>query len=64
MTIVQSDAYLLINFFDGAQFLLQFHASILEPNFDLPLSQAQSMSNFNSPPSCQIVVEVELFFQL
>ena len=54
---------LFIDLFDGSQFLLQFHAPILEPDFDLAFSEAECVGDFNSPPPSQIVIEVEFFFQ-
>ena len=55
---------LLVDLFDGAQFLLEFHASVLEPDFDLTFCQTEGVRDFNPPPPCQVVVEVELFLQL
>lgn len=34
----------------GLRLLLVLHSSVLEPNFDLPLSERQMMSNFNATP--------------
>ncbi|UYV73984.1 hypothetical protein LAZ67_11001703 [Cordylochernes scorpioides] len=44
--------------------LLPFHPPVLEPDFDLPLAQAERMCDFDSSLSCEIAVEVELLFQL
>ena len=44
--------------------LLPLHPAVLEPDLDLPLGEAKRVSNFYSPPSGQVSVEVELFLQL
>ena len=54
---------LLVDLFNGAQFFLEFHASVLEPDFDLALGQTEGVRDFNPPPPRQVVIEVELFFQ-
>ena len=54
---------LLVDFLDGPQLLLQFHAPVLEPNLDLALRQAQGVGDFDPPPPRQVVVKVELFLQ-
>ena len=54
---------LFIELFDGLDFLLELHASILEPDFDLPFGEAKCMGHFDSPPPCQVVIGVELLFQ-
>lgn len=43
---------------------LVLHASVLEPDFDLPLRQVQQSCYFHSPRPAQILVEVKLLFQL
>lgn len=45
-------------------FFLPFHPSVLKPDFDLPLCEAQGMSDLNPPPTRQIAAEVELFLEL
>ena len=57
-------SFLLIQFFDGLNLFLEFHSSILEPDLDLSLSQTQGMSHFNSSPSCEVMIGMELFLQL
>lgn len=42
---------------------LCLHPSILEPDFYLPLSQFQSMRDFNSLSSGQVTIAMEFFFQ-
>ena len=42
---------------------LPFHAPILEPNFDLSFRETQRMSNLDTPPPCQVSVEVKLLLQ-
>jgi hypothetical protein len=55
---------LFIEFFDGLDFLLEFHPPVLEPDFDLSFSQTQGVSHFNSSSSGQVVVRMELLLQL
>ena len=50
--------------FDLLLFFLLLHSSILEPNLDLSLCQAERVRHLDAPPTRQISVEVELFFQL
>lgn len=54
---------LLVNFLDGSELLLELHASILKPNFDLTLRQAKGVSDFDPPPPRQVVIKVKLFLQ-
>jgi len=44
-------------------FFLPLHTSVLEPDLYLPLSEAQSVGNLDSPPSGQVAVEVEFLLQ-
>lgn len=44
--------------------LLQLHASVLEPNLDLPLAELQVVRDFDALLPVQVLVQVELFFQL
>ena len=44
--------------------LLPLHPAVLEPDLDLPFGQAEGVSDFNSPSSGQVSVEVELLLQL
>lgn len=41
-----------------------FHPSVLEPNLDLPLREAEGVGDLYPPPPGQVPVEMELFFQL
>lgn len=43
--------------------LLQFHPSILEPDFYLPLREAKFVGNFDSSLPRQVLVVVELLFE-
>lgn len=47
------------------QFVVLFplHASILEPNFDLTLGQAEAVSDLDPTASRQVAIEMEFFFQ-
>lgn len=55
---------LFIQFFDGLDLLLEFHPSILKPDFDLSLCETQGMSHFNPSPPRQVVISMEFLFQL
>lgn len=55
---------LFVQLFDCLDLLFQFHSPVLEPDLYLSFCQAQGVRHFDSPPSCQIVVGVEFFFQL
>ena len=44
-------------------FFFPFHSSILEPNFDLSLSQRQNLCNFDSSSASQIAIEMKFFFE-
>ena len=59
-----SARHLLIDFLDCSQLLLELHPPVLEPYFDLPLREAERVSDFNPPASRQVVVEVKLLLQL
>ena len=54
---------LFVDLLDGSQLLFKFHAPILKPDFDLPLSQAKGVSDFDPPPPRQVVIKVKLFLQ-
>ncbi len=43
--------------------LLGLHAPILEPDFDLSLSQAKGVGDLDPTPPRQVPIEVELFLQ-
>jgi hypothetical protein len=43
--------------------LLPLHAPVLEPDLDLTLRQAQTVSYFDPPPPRQVAVEVEFLLQ-
>lgn len=43
---------------------LVFHASVLEPDFDLPFGEVQQGGDLNPPRPTQVLVEVELLLQL
>ena len=48
----------------GLVLLLPLHASVLEPDLDLPLREAERVGDLDPPPTCQVAVEVELLLQL
>ena len=43
--------------------LFLFHSSVLKPNFDLSLVEAQSRRDFDPSSSSQVFVEVKFLFQ-
>jgi hypothetical protein len=43
--------------------LFPFHAPVLEPNFNLPLGQAEAVSDFDPPPPRQVAIKMEFFLQ-
>lgn len=45
-------------------FLFPLHSSVLKPDLDLALSQAERMRDLDPAPAREVAVEVELFFQL
>ena len=50
--------------FQRCVYLLPLHAPVLEPDLDLPLREAEAVGDFNPPPSRQVAIKMELFFQL
>ena len=44
--------------------LLVLHASVLEPDLDLPLGQVEQVGHLHAPGPAQVAVEVELLLQL
>jgi hypothetical protein len=40
------------------------HASVLEPDFDLALGEAEGVADLDAPPSRQVFVEAVLLLQL
>lgn len=56
--------FLFVQLFDGLNFLLQFHTSILEPDLDLAFGEAESVSHFDASPPGQVMIRVEFLFQL
>lgn len=44
--------------------LFQFHPSVLEPDFDLPVGEVHAAADLQTTLSSQVHVEKELFFQL
>ena len=55
---------LFVELLNGQQLLLLLHPAVLEPDFDLPLRQAQHVGQLDATPSGQVAVEFELFLQL
>ena len=43
---------------------LPLHSPILEPDFDLPLRQAEAVRDLDATAPSQVAIEVELLFQL
>lgn len=43
---------------------LPLHTSVLEPNLDLALGEAEGVSDLDASPPGQVAVEVELLLQL
>lgn len=43
---------------------LVFHASVLEPDFDLPFGEVQQGSDLDATRPAQVLIEVELLLQL
>ena len=50
---------LLVELLDGLDLLLELHPAVLEPDLDLPLRQAEVVSNLNPPPPREVAIEVE-----
>ncbi|KFM77490.1 hypothetical protein X975_14348, partial [Stegodyphus mimosarum] len=46
----------------GFVFLFPLHASVLEPDLDLSLGEAQCMSDLDPAPTRQVAVEMKFFF--
>lgn len=44
-------------------FFLCLHATILEPDLNLALREAQGVCDFDPSPSCEVAVEVKLLLQ-
>lgn len=55
---------LLVDLFDGPELFFELHPPVLKPDLDLTFGQAKGMSDFDPSPPSQVVVEMELFFQL
>lgn len=55
---------LFVQLLDRLDFLLQLHPSVLEPDLDLSLRQAQRMRHLYAPPPRQVVVRVEFLLEL
>ena len=54
---------LLVELLDGLDLLFEFHAAVLEPDFNLALCQAQTVRHLDPPPPRQVVIRVKLLFQ-
>ena len=55
---------LAVQLVDLLLFLLLLHASVLEPDFDLPLGETEGVGNLDAAPTCQILVEAIFLLQL
>lgn len=49
--------------FSSFLFFFEFHAAILEPDFDLALSQVEQSGHFDPTRPAQVAIKVELFLQ-
>lgn len=47
----------------GLVLFLPFHAAVLKPDLDLPLGEAERVSDLDPSPARQVAIEVELLFQ-
>ena len=47
----------------GFVLFLPFHASVLEPDFDLAFSQAKGVGDLDPSPPRQVAIEMEFLFQ-
>lgn len=56
--------FLFVEFFDGLYLLLQLHPPVLEPDFDLPLREAECMCHLDASSPRQIMICVEFLLQL
>ena len=54
---------LFVELLDGLDFFFEFHAPILEPDFNLAFGQTQTVSDFDAPASRQVSIEMEFLFQ-
>jgi len=54
----------LVQFLDGANLLLLLHASVLEPDLDLPLAEVERDGELDAAPARQVAAVVELFLEL
>jgi len=55
---------LLVQLLDRLDLLLQLHPPVLEPNFDLSLSETELVSHLDPASPSEVVVRVKLLFQL
>ena len=55
---------LAVQLVDLLLLLLLLHSAVLEPDFDLPLGEAEGVRDFDSPPPRQILVEAIFLLQL
>ena len=54
----------LVQFANGLNLALLFHAAVLEPDLDLSLGERQLTRQFDAPTARQVAVELEVLFQL
>jgi len=59
---LQNRLFAFIRVGHGAN-LFPFHAPVLEPNFNLPLGQAEAVGDLDPSPPGQVAIKVEFFLQ-
>lgn len=55
---------MLVELLDGLNLLFELHSSILKPDFDLSLGQAKLVCHFDPSSPREVVIRMELLFQL
>ena len=55
---------LLVELLDGLYFFFELHSPVLEPDFDLSLGEAKLVCHFDPSSPGEVVIRVELLFQL
>ena len=64
LTIISLLPLLLVDLLDGPELLLELHPSVLEPDLDLTLGEAERMRDLNATPPCEIMVKVKFLLKL
>ena len=55
---------LLVQLLDGLNLLFELHSSVLKPDLDLSLGQAKLVCHFDPSSPREVVIRMELLFQL